>query len=318
MKTSEKIKEIIHRARHRKLPHPETHDISNKKLSFIHAKKINMKAKCFWIGFLRGLIASDDIVTEELEPLVIHTCEFLTFLNDDDANELLTEISLDWDDVREEAEALVENILEFREQEAELDEGYNATNYFQGFLKGIACDNRISYNELSFAASFLSENEMLFRDQRVEDIKAQIDLILSDGEVDEQEPDEICFWISRLVGSSFADTGLTSMTDQAGSEDYVRFLDVNRFEKAATVLTGVFSKNRSRKRIVDELEKLGANIKNTVSKKTNFLIVADEASKYWATPNAGTKLLKAHNLKQETGKPELVSEHLIKQLLDDV
>ena len=94
-------------------------------------------------------------------------------------------------------------------------------------------------------------------------------------------------------------------------------MDVSSFEQADTVVTGVFSKNRSRKRIVDELEKLGANIKNTVSKKTNFLIVADEASKYWATPNAGTKLLKAHNLKQETGKPDLVSEYLINQLLDN-
>ena len=318
MKTSEKMLEIIKRARERNNPFSQTNTISDKSLETIHSKKAGTKAKCFWIGFLRGLIASEDIIQEELEPLVIHTSELLSLFHDDDAYELLTEISVEWEDVLAEAEGLVENILEFRESEAELDEGYNAKNYFHGFLKGIACDNRISYNELSFANTFLNENSKLLKDPRVADINNQIDLILDDGEVDAEESDEICSWISRLVGDSFADTGLTAMTDQGGSEDYLKTLDINSIVNADAVVTGVFNQKRSRRQIVAELEILGTEIKQGVSKKTDFLIVADEASKYWATPNAGTKLLKAHNLKQETGKPELVSEHLINQLLDDV
>lgn len=317
MKTSEKMLEVIKRTREKNDPFSQTNTISNKSLETVHAKKVAYKAKCFWLGFLRGLLASENITQDELEPLVMHTRELLSHFPDDDAYELLTEISMDWDDLLAEAEGLVENILEFREGEAELEEGYNAKNYFHGFLKGIACDNLITFSELNFAATFLTENPKLLKDPRVSVINDQIDLILADGEVDAEESDEICSWISRLVGDSFADTSLTAMTDQGGSEDYLKTLDINSIVNVDAVVTGVFNQKRSRRQIVTELKNLGVEIKQGVSKKTDFLIVADEASKYWATPNAGTKLLKAHDLKQETGKPNLVSEHLINQMLDN-
>ena len=115
MKTSEKMLEIIKRARERNNPFSQTNTISDKSLETIHSKKADTKAKCFWIGFLRGLIASEDIIQEELEPLVIHTSELLSLFHNDDAYELLTEISVEWEDVLAEAEGLVENILEFRQ-----------------------------------------------------------------------------------------------------------------------------------------------------------------------------------------------------------
>lgn len=315
MKTSDKILAVLQEIQSRRRSGGH-HLISSTALETIHAERNKAKATCYWLGFLRGLIASDGIQEEELTPLILHTEEFLEHFQDDDAEELLTEICNDWPSVTDEAKGVIENILEFREGEINFESGYNAANYFNGFMKGIACDNYISEREVKFALSFLEAHPSLLRDPRVSDIKTQMLLAISDDTISDEESDELCAWISRLVGDSFADTGLSRAIDVAATEDFEAELDMATLIGKAVVVTGVFSGLYTRQEFTEALLQIGVKVANTVSKNVDVLVVANEASKHWATHNAGTKLLAAHDLRKKHGKPSLVTERVAIKALD--
>lgn len=314
MKTSEKILRLLESCQSRR--QSTEAQISDKALdTFHHARNIS-KATCYWLGFLRGIISSDGINEYELEPLILHTEDFLKQFDDEDAAELLQEMCNAWPDLSEEVEGLVENILEYREHEAINNLGYNPNNYFNGYLKGIACDNRITTSELSLALKLIKELPALSEDPRVNQLSEKINEFLFDGVIDDDESDELCDWISRIVGDSFSDTGVTTPYDLAGSSDYLSHFEEGDISGSTIAVTGVFEGPFTRRYIINALESRGAHISKSVSGKVDYLIVASEASKHWATTNAGTKLLKAHSLRAKTGKPELVHEYLINALLE--
>ena len=314
MKNSEKLLSILDELRKRRSSTGSS-KLNDAALVTIHREADHMKETCFWLGFLRGIVSSDGILTDELEPLILHTEEFLSHFPDEDAEELLIEICNDWPDVSEEAEGIIENILEFRDENVDLSKGYNANNYFSGFMKGIACDNIISSQEVDNALAFLSDHPEILKEPKVKDIRDQMISAMEDGDISIDESEELCSWISRLVGDSFADTGLSSNRDKAATEDFEKDLQLSDLVGSSVVVTGVFRGRLTRREVVAALSGYGVNVVQSVTKTVSHLIVADEASRHWAKPNAGTKLLKADILRQKTGHPKLVSENLLLKLL---
>jgi hypothetical protein len=314
MTNSEKLLDILNELRKRRSPTGSI-KLNDAALGTIHREANHMKEICFWLGFLRGIVSSDGILTDELEPLILHTEEFLRHFPDEDADELLNEICNDWPDVSEEAEGIIENILEFRDENVDLSKGYNASNYFSGFMKGIACDNIISSQEVDKTLAFLSDHPEILKEPKVKDIRDQMISAMDDGHISTDESEELCSWISRLVGDSFADTGLSSCRDKAATEEFEKELQISDLVGSSVVVTGVFSGRLTRRQIVAALSAHGVEVVQSVTKKVTHLIVADEASRHWARTNAGTKLMAADKLRQNTGQPKLVSEMLLLQLL---
>ena len=314
MKNSEKLLSILDELRKRRSSTGSS-KLNDTALATIHREADHMKETCFWLGFLRGILSSDGILTDELEPLILHTEEFLSHFPDEDAEELLIEICNDWPDVSEEAEGIIENILEFRDENVDLSKGYNANNYFSGFMKGIACDNIISSQEVDNALAFLSDHPEILKEPKVKDIRDQMISAMDDGDISIHESEELCSWISRLVGDSFADTGLSSSRDKAATEDFEKDLQLSDLVGSSVVVTGVFRGRLTRREVVAALSGYGVNVVQSVTQTVSHLIVAEEASRHWAKPNAGTKLLKADILRQKTGHPKLVSENLLLKLL---
>jgi len=132
--------------------------------------------------------------------------------------------------------------------------------------------------------------------------------------IDAEESDEICEWISRLVGDSFADTGLTSSTDSRLQDELLQKVSISDLNGSLIAITGTFQ-NYSRRTIKEKLLALNVTVVNSVSRKVDYLIVSKEASRYWATPNAGTKLLKAHKLRADFDKPMLIGEDTLEPIL---
>ena len=314
MKNSEKLLSILEELKKRRSPTGSA-KLNDAALGTIHHKANHMKETCYWLGFLRGVIESDGILADELEPLVLHTEEFLQQFPDEDADELLTEMCNEWPDPSKEAEGIVETILEFRLEAIDLEKGYNAHNYFSGFMKGIACDSVISSTEVKSALSFLDDYPDLLADPKVKDIRAQMLWAMADGQIDSEESDELCSWISRLVGDSFADTGFSSSRDRGATEDFEKEVELSELVGKSVVVTGVFKGSLTRRQVVTALSEHGVNVVNAVTKKVTHLIVADEASRHWTKTNAGTKLTKAAELRETSGYPKLISERLLLEVL---
>ena len=260
------------------------------------------------------ILASNKIEEAELEPLIIHTSEFLQLVSDDDAIELIEELEQAWPDVSDEAEGIIDNILEFREDEAVEDGKHSPFNYYCGFLKGIACDNRISASELQTAIDICKTFPMLLDEPRVASLMKNIEIIIADGVVDQDEEAEVCDWISKIVGDSYADTGITSSLDVISSPEYETSISLSDLKNKKVVVTGIFAEDFIQKEVIEALEGEGVRVTRKVSSKTDYVVFGRKGNQHWTHTHAGTKLMDAYKLQQKTGKPKLIREAEIRKL----
>lgn len=310
MKTSEKLLIAIQAAKAKR--------IETESLGHLHTVLNKKKFTSNWIGFLRGVLASSKIEEAELEPLIIHTEDFLNHVSDADAIELIEELEQSWPDVTEEAAGLLENILEFRESDAASDGRHSPYNYFCGFLKGIACDNKITISELHTAIQLCETFPTLLSETRVSNLMENIKIIIEDGIVDAEEEIAVCDWISRIVGDSFADTGLTSSMDMAATPEYETTISLDDLKNKTVVVTGIFAEDFIQKEVIDTLEAEGVKVLQKVSSKTDYVVVGHKGNENWTHTHAGTKLMKAHDLRARTEKPKLIHETAIRKLFRKV
>jgi NAD-dependent DNA ligase len=105
--------------------------------------------------------------------------------------------------------------------------------------------------------------------------------------------------------------------DIAVTEDFETDLDMATLIGKVVVVTGTFSGRYTRQAFITSLNHIGIKVADIVSKKIDVLIVANEASKHWATHNAGRKLLLAHELRTKHGVPLLVTERVAIKALDN-
>lgn len=285
-------------------------------LNAIHRERTSNRDLAYWIGFLEGIAASGTVETDELAPLRMHSQKFLSEFDDADARDLIEDLELAWGDVSSEAHSMLLNIIEVRMNEISMTEGRTLLNRFLGFLKGVACDGKLFKPEVEAILWFISEYPPLLSDGRVEDVRKVAERSIADGVISDDESEELCFWISRLVGDSFSDTGLSAPTDIGATELFASSITRNDLKDSTVVLTGEFVQlGLTRPQIQVYLERMGASCLKSVSRKVDYLFVASEASRYWATPNAGTKLMKAHQLLSNGDKPRLITEQALVKLL---
>lgn len=286
-------------------------------LNAIHRQRTSNRDLSYWLGFLEGVASSGTVEQAELQPLLAHSEKFLKEFDDDDARDLVEDLKLAWEDSSAEAHEMLLDIIDVRLSEISMSAGRNLQNRFLGFLKGTACDGHIFKREVEATLKFLDAYPQLLEDSRIADVRRVSAQSLEDGVITDDESEELCLWISRLVGDSFADTGLSSPTDTAASELFLSAVSVEDVRGSTVVMTGEFTQvGLTRPQIQIYLERMGANCVKSVSKKVDFLFVAQEASRYWATPNAGTKLIKAHQLLAKGDKPQLVAELALVHLLN--
>lgn len=287
-------------------------NISDAALGKIHGKSDYWKAVGYWIGFLKGVVASRAIEEEEKAALVSHSKELFEGFQDGDAFDVLEDLDGLED---EEMYELLEQVISVRSSDEEYRENVKLTVEFYGFLKGIACDSVITLDEIKTLIEFISLNEILLEDVRISDIYKASKLAIADGIISEEEQEEILTYISRVVGDSMADTGISTSRDIPALEGMLQTLENYDFRGKEVVLTGTFC---MLKRIFWEfLEEQGATAKKGISKNTDLLICSEVGSEHYVTPNAGTKILRAIDYYSSDGQPEFAMEHMLLNLMEN-
>lgn len=285
-------------------------NISEDALRRIHEKSNYWKAVGYWIGFLKGVVASRAIEEEEKGALVSHSQELFDNFPDGDAFDILEDL-----DGLEDTEMyeLLEQVISVRSSDDEYRENVNLTVEFYGFLKGIACDSVITLNEITILIEFISSHKGLLDDVRISDIYKASTLAVTDEMISEKEQDEILTYISRVVGDSMIDTGISTSRDIPALEGMLSTLERYDFRGKEVVITGTFCMPR---RIFWEfLEEQGATTKKGISKNTDLLICSEVGSEHYVTPNAGTKILRAIDYHAKDGRPEFAMEHMLLNLM---
>lgn len=279
-------------------------------LGKIHRANNDKKYFCYFTGFLEGIVASGAIETGEIEPLIAQCEDFVRNVNDCDANEIIEDFNAD----------LLEHVsltdaIEYRNREIDEQCKKSAVNRFLGFCAGISCDNIISELEAkALIVRGVSRPEIL-ADPVARNLVYLCEEALDDGIIEPQESSEICEAITRLVGDAYCDTGISELGNMPVVEIHRLNGDLAYFDGATVVLTGAFSV-RPRRKIEEKLVELGCQISKSVSKKTNIVVIASEASRDWVHTHKGTKMIKALSLREEYGSPQFVQEADLLTALD--
>lgn len=180
----------------------------------------------------------------------------------------------------------------------------------QGICHGILADGIVTDGEVIELKKWLKSNNHLSTFYPYDEILSLITEVLSDGKIDQDEKNLLKKYFNEFV--SLNDKELQEQID-ADLKDVniggicaiapnIRFID-NQF-----CFTGTSAKS-SRSEIAKVIEEYGGKFVNSVSKKTNYLIVGDDGNPCWAYACYGRKVEKAITLRREGAQIIIVHEN---------
>lgn len=282
-------------------------------LGRIHSQANYRKALTYWLGFLKGILASNKVERTEYEPLVIEAENFLKLLHDPDAFELLEDIRLFRDDPKE-IYAIIEDIIAMRTRGFVIESEKDEINDLYGFCAGIACDNSITPSEIENLLQRLDSYPRIQSDQRLINLQEAARRSIADGRITPEESDDICSWIAHVVGDSATDTGIATFGNVGVLEGALQNESDVLFDGRMFVLTGKFNL-APRKAIEGMIADRGGRSKKGVCSNTDYLCVATQASRDWRHSHEGLKIIHAIELRTKGRGPDLVPETILTKAL---
>lgn len=285
-------------------------EISDASLAKVHFDANDKKFFCFFTGFLEGVLASQKLEEGEVEPLLAMCKEFIDRWSDGDAGDFL----LDFEAEIFELDS-VKVAVEIRLDDIDLSCDRSAMNRFLGLAAGVGCDGKIFDSEAQVLVEFSMDHPSILDDPYCRALIDDCKDALEDGVVDADEAEAICDSITRLVGDAYADTGIAALGNVPVFDSISIKNEVDPFGGKSFVLTGEFSIN-PRQLIVDRIVERGGLVAKSVSKKTDYVVVADGASRDWVLTHKGTKIIKAQELRECFERPDFLREGEILRLLE--
>ncbi len=282
-------------------------------LGRIHAQANYRKALTYWLGFLKGILASNKVESAEYEPLVIEAENFLKLLHDPDAFELIDDVRMFKDEPKE-IYAIIEDIIAMRTRGFWIESEKDEINDLYGFCAGIACDNSITPSEIEKLLQRLDTYPRIQSDKRLINLREAARRSIADGRITPEDSDDICSWIAHVVGDSATDTGMATFGNVGVLEGALQDANEVVFDDKMFVLTGKFNL-APRKAIEGMIADRGGKPKKGVCSKTDYLCVATQASRDWRNSHEGLKIIHAIELRTKGRGPDLVPEIILTKAL---
>jgi hypothetical protein len=271
----------------------------SKILDKIHEIANTKKNQCFFVGFLDGIAANKRLDFTELEPLLAECEAICRITQDEDAAEILEEAAAGHHDTPRELLELLLQIAETRSQYIDPNCRRSSANRILGFCAGVNCDSIITTREAEVLFERLNSAHDLDEDPRIVSLKHALIDALEDDAIDPGESKEISQLITRLVGDSYADTGIASSETLPVIQD-LDAVHIKSVENRNVVVTGRFAYG-SRREVKQRLEQFGAVVQGSPSSKTDIVIIGSDGSPQYTYMHHGGKLAEA--LKRRTSGP---------------
>lgn len=264
-------------------------------------------------GIIEGIALDTKINQKEIDELD-WWCDKHEFLTDKNPfNDLITNIQVIISDnivTEEEINDMKWLCDKFKDGFEYYDEFTSDLQVLQGICHGILADGIVKDEEITELKNWLSENQHLATYYPYDEITSLITEVLADGKIDEDERILLKRYFNEFVNLS--DIELQEKINEEVKDvkiggicskvPDIRFID-NQF-----CFTGTSAKS-SRSEIAKIIEEYGGKFVNSVSKKTNYLIVGDDGNPCWAFACYGRKVEKAISLRKEGAQILIVHEN---------
>lgn len=286
-------------------------EVGSEELRRIHFHSNRRKRTMYWVGFLEGAMSSGRIERAEMPAIETEARAFAKFFNDPDARDVAEDIAhvhgAENNDLAEQLADVINAQRELVGREYDLNEK-DRINEFLGFCAGVICDGQVQEREATAIARRFARDPLLAEHAQLLQLRKTVVDALADGVLTGTEAEDIQEWIARLVGDGYSETGLPSMGLASQFPDMISDHTQIDFPRRTFVMTGALriAPRREIARMVHAAEGIFAN---TVTKQTDYVIVALVASRDWRATHFGTKIERARELINRGSGLRLVAEN---------
>jgi NAD-dependent DNA ligase len=178
----------------------------------------------------------------------------------------------------------------------------------QGIIHGILSDGKITKEELEGLREWLSDNEQLSTYYPYDEIYSLITAALEDGIVSKDEEN-----LLKAFFSQFADIKTEELNITSEIKDCLCKHGICALAPEITIQDHMFcftgkSTKATRHEIAELIKKNNGNYHNSITKKTNYLIIGSEGNTCWAFSCYGRKVEKAMEMRKNGVNIVLVNE----------
>lgn len=172
-----------------------------------------------------------------------------------------------------------------------------------GIAEGLIADAVLNDAEIRFLKTWLEKHDAASCEWPVDLILKQVQDVLADGVVTDDERSHLLQTLRMLIG------GRLNAIAEAPRVTELALDIVERVTIPGSLfcLTGEFV-YAPRERCCEEIAKRGGIVKNSVTKKLNYLLVGGLGSEEWKHGSYGTKIIKAMDYKRDGCALKIVHE----------
>ena len=179
----------------------------------------------------------------------------------------------------------------------------------QGIFHGILSDGELNDTEIFKLHEWLSENEHLNSYYPYDEIRSLVLSIVSDKKIDEEERLILMAFIKQFVELNNND--IKESIDKATTDVNISGICAVDpeiiFENKTFCVTGILSRG-TRAELQNAIKNKGGIAVNSISKKTDYLIIGDTSNACWSYACYGRKVEKALDLRKSGHTIVLVHE----------
>lgn len=189
----------------------------------------------------------------------------------------------------------------------------------QGICHGLLSDGKIHDEEVFQLDKWLNENEHLNSYYPYDELRSLVLSIVSDRKVDEEERIVLKAYLNQFV--KLTNTDMKDQVDLETNSVQLSALCTSEpnvtFEGKTFCITGIL-KRGTREATEAQIRALGGIPTNSVTRKTDYLIVGDNGNQAWAFACYGRKVEKAMELRKGGHTITLIHEFDFADIIDDL
>lgn len=263
------------------------------------------------IGLIEGVSIDGVINSSELGVLNLWLAEHAEYRGRHPFNELIPVIE----------QAIADLLLsqEERQDILWLCERLQSTQYYgfvtadlqilHGILGGIAADGRVTKEELDGLREWINDHDHLKRCWPYDEVDSLITAVLNDSRVDEGEHKALQGFFGEFLSILDDKTITAPVVSVEGSiQGVCAVCPEILFEGAVFCFTGA-SNRLSRTGFVRLVERLGGRASDSITQKTNYLVIGSDGNPCWAYACYGRKVEKAVELRRQGRRLLIIHEN---------
>lgn len=275
-------------------------------------------------GIIAGISTDAKIGSSEIQELA-HWCEVHSHLrNRHPFSEILPVVEAACSDgviSEEESKDILWVCGSFADSGTYYNTVTSTIQFLSGMIHGIMADGEISDSEITALQSWIHTNDFLAGTYPFDEINSLLCSIMADKKVDEDERNELLAFFSNIIefknSFNLIERDYVDLREKYSVGGICAVCPEVIIEGKNFCFTGE-SYRATRKELSALIAQLGGAFKNSVSSKTDYLIVGNAGNPCWAYACYGRKIEEAVNIRKNGGKIVIVNETDFWDTIDDL